>query len=85
VFTLYANGWCSLNRGYLTDSGAFRTDEAVSELDATIDACFPGNQRAAKPYFTTIPAPTEAGTKSFTQWLIGWLDGKSWEKDVILS
>jgi hypothetical protein len=85
VFTLYATGWCSLNRGYLIESGAFPADDAVQELDDMIDSCFPANQRSTKPYFTTIPAPTEAGTRSFTQWLIRWLDGKSWDKDDIPS
>jgi hypothetical protein len=85
VFTLYANGWCSLNRGYLVESGAFRTDDAEAKLNTAIDACFPENQRAAKPYFTTIPDPTREGVQKFVKWLDEWFNNTSWDEDVIPS
>jgi hypothetical protein len=78
VFTLYVSGWCSLNRGYLIESGAFPDDNDVGELDVTLDACFSGNERATKPYFTTIPIPTVEGTREFITWLDQWLGAEKW-------
>jgi hypothetical protein len=48
VFVLYDSGACTVNRGYLLDSGAFPTDDYESLLDAALDSRLPGNERASR-------------------------------------
>ena len=69
VFVQYGDGSFAVNPGYLVDSGAFATEEAVEELLAEVHRCFPAHTTGPKRYFFNgrIERPQQA--LDFANWV----------------